>query len=38
MLAVINHLQAPHYFQPAFDIDVAHLFPAEKGVIFQNHL
>ena len=26
------------YFEPSFDIDVAHLLPAEEGVIFKNHL
>ena len=24
--------------EPAFDIDVAHLVPAEEGVVFKNHL
>ena len=26
------------YFEPSLDIDVAHLLPAEEGVIFKNHL
>ena len=25
-------------FEPSFDIDVAHLLPAEEGVVFENHL